>query len=259
MRQFESQILSNKQISADFFEASLRWDAAAGVPSPGQFLTVRVSPDSVPLLRRPFAFAGFDAQSQTALIIYQKRGRGTEILASKQPGEKIDVLGPLGVPFPVGDGHGKLIVVAGGVGLGPILFLAARLKQRGFIAEFVFGCRSKSLIPNTAVFADAGARICTDDGTAGFGGNAVQYIEGSLKPDAHTVIYGCGPVPMLKSLCGLAQSSGARVWVSLESVMACGVGACMGCAVSAASGYLRACKDGPVFNGKDILWEQISN
>jgi len=257
MRQFESEIVYNRQISDDFFEASLRWSAAAGVPAPGQFLTVRVSPDTVPLLRRPFAFAGFDAQSQTAIIIYQKRGRCTEILSAKQPGDKIDVLGPLGVPFPVDDGQGKSIVAAGGVGLGPVLFLTAYLNRRGIPAEFVFGCRSKSLIPNTALFADAGARICTDDGTAGFGGNVVQYIESSLKPDGNTVIYGCGPVPMLKSLCDLAHPHAARVWVSLESVMACGVGACMGCAVSAASGYLRVCKDGPVFNGKDIVWEQM--
>jgi len=257
MKQFESQILSNKQISADFFEMSLKWDVAAGVPAPGQFLTVRVSPDSVPLLRRPFAFAGFDAQSQTVFIIYQKRGRGTEILSAKQSGGKIDVMGPLGVPFPVDDGQGNSIAAAGGIGLGPILFLAACLKQRGISTEFVFGCRSKSLIPNTDHFQDAAARICTDDGTAGFGGNVIQYIESNLKPDAHTVIYGCGPVPMLKGLCGLAQSRGARVWVSLESVMACGAGACMGCAASSKSGYLRVCKEGPVFNGKDISWEQI--
>jgi len=257
MKQFESQILRNIQISADFFEASLMWDVAAGTPAPGQFLTVRVSQDSVPLLRRPFAFAGYDSQTQTALIIYQKRGRGTEILSTKQPGEKIDVMGPIGTPFPIDDSQEKSIAAAGGIGLGPVLFLAARLKQRGIPAEFVFGCRSKSVIPNTTLLADAGAHICTDDGTAGFGGNIVQYMESSLKPDGHTVIYGCGPVPMLKSLCALAQSRGARVWVSLESVMACGVGACMGCAVSATSGYLRVCRDGPVFNGKDILWEPM--
>jgi dihydroorotate dehydrogenase electron transfer subunit len=255
MKQFQAKIVYNKRIGEDFFEASLEWDVAAGIPSPGQFLTVRMSPDSVPLLRRPFAFAGFDGH--TATIIYQKRGRGTEILASKQSGEKLDVIGPLGNPFPIDDGQGKSIAAAGGVGLGPVLFLAARLKERGIETEFVFGCKSESRIPKTALFESAAARICTDDGSAGFAGNVVQYIESGVKPDEKSIIYGCGPVAMLKGLCGLARSRGARAWVSLESVMACGVGACMGCAAPSPQGYLRVCKEGPVFDGKDIIWEQM--
>ena len=257
MKQFQAKIVYNKQIGEDFFEASLGWDAAAVVPAPGQLLTLRVSPDSVPLLRRPFAFAGFDGQARTVQIIYQKRGRGTEILSAKKPGEKIDVIGPLGNPFPINDGQGKSIAAAGGIGLGPVLFLAARLKQRGIETEFVFGCKSGPLIPKTDLFESAGARVCTDDGSAGFAGNVVQYIEGSLKPDEKSIIYGCGPVAMLKGLSGLAQARGARAWVSLESVMACGVGACMGCAAPTSQGYMRVCKEGPVFDGKDIIWEQM--
>jgi dihydroorotate dehydrogenase electron transfer subunit len=257
MKQFKAKIVYNRQISADFFEASLTWDAAAGDPSPGQFLTVRVSPDSVPLLRRPFAFAGFDEKERTAQIIYRKRGRGTEILSAKRPDETVDVAGPLGTPFPVDGGQGKSIAAAGGTGLGPVLFLAARLKRRGIETEFVFGCKSETLIPKTALFESAAARICTDDGSSGFAGSVVQYIESGLKPDSNSIVYGCGPVAMLKSLCGLALARGARAWVSLESVMACGVGACMGCAAPASQGYLRVCKEGPVFDGKDVVWEQM--
>ena len=257
MKQFKAKIVYNKQISAGFFEASLTWDAAAGDPSPGQFLTARVSPDSVPLLRRPFAFAGFDEKERTAQIVYQKRGRGTEILAAKRPDDGIDVIGPLGNPFPVNDGQGKSIAAAGGIGLGPVLFLAARLKRRGIETEFVFGCRNEPLIPKSGLFASAAARICTDDGSVGFAGGVVQYIEDSLNPDENSIIYGCGPVAMLRGLCTLARAHGARAWVSLESVMACGVGACMGCAAPAAQGYLRVCKEGPVFDGKDIIWEQM--
>jgi dihydroorotate dehydrogenase electron transfer subunit len=257
MKQFWAKIVYNKQIGEDFFEASLTWDAAAAVPAPGQLLTLRVSPDSVPLLRRPFAFAGFDGQAHTAQIIYQKRGRGTEILSAKQSGEKIDVIGPLGNPFPVDDGQEKSIAAAGGTGLGPVLFLAAHLKRRGIETEFVFGCKSESFIPKTALFESAAARICTDDGSAGFAGNVVQYMESGIKPDEKSIVYGCGPVAMLRGLCGLARSRGARAWVSLESVMACGVGACMGCAAPTSRGYLRVCREGPVFDGKDIIWEQM--
>jgi dihydroorotate dehydrogenase electron transfer subunit len=255
MKQFESEIISNGQISDGFYEMSMSWDAVAGVPQAGQFLTLRVYPDSVPLLRRPFAFAGYDESAQIASIIYQTRGRGTEILAQKQSGEKIDVIGPLGNIFPIDGSQKKSIAAAGGIGLGPILFLTSTLRKRGIDTEFVFGCRNKSLIPNSALFNDAAARICTDDGSAGYKGNTVQYINTEIKPDARTVIYGCGPEPMLKSLCGLTDSSGAKVWVSLEAMMACGVGACMGCAVSTGDGYQRVCKEGSVFDGRDIVWE----
>ena len=254
MKQFMSQIVGNTQVGKDLFEMSLAWDARAGLPLPGQFLTVRVSPDTVPLLRRPFAFSGFDESARTASIIYQRRGRGTEILSEKLAGEEVDVIGPLGSAFPVDEGQGKSVAVAGGVGLGPILFLAADLRRRGIDTALVFGCRSAAFIPNTAGFKAAGARICTDDGSAGFKGNAVEYIRDNIISDDNTVIYGCGPEPMLKGLCGLAEASGAKVWVSLEAMMACGVGACMGCAVQTAQGYSRVCKEGPVFDGRDVTW-----
>jgi len=254
MKQFGSEVIYNKQIGDSFYEMSLVWDAAAGSPEPGQFLSVRVSPDTVPLLRRPFAVAGYDESAQTATMIYQVRGRGTEMLAAGQPGERVDVIGPLGNPFSI-DGHqGKSVAAAGGIGLGPILFLVSALRRRGIETEFVFGCRSKPFIPNSELFKDAAARICTDDGSAGFNGNVVQYINTEIKPDSSTVVYGCGPVPMLKNLSGLAAPTGAKVLVSLEAMMACGVGACMGCAVKTTQGYQRVCKEGPVFDGRDIVW-----
>ena len=255
MKQLQSQLISNRQISAGFYELSMRWDKSAGVPLPGQFLTVRVTQDSVPLLRRPFAFAGFDESKQTASIIYQKRGRGTEILCAKQPGESLDVIGPLGTPFPVSEGQGETVAVAGGVGLGPILFLVNYLRERSIPVTFVFGCRNSSFIPDTAAFKAALPHICTDDGSVGFKGNSVSYLEQNVKIDEKTVIDGCGPNLMLKGLSALALSKGARAWVSVEQVMACGVGACMGCAVKTVSGYARACKEGPVFNAKDVVWE----
>jgi len=255
MKQLQSQVLSNRRISADFFELSMRWDKLAGIPLPGQFLTVRVTQDSVPLLRRPFAFASFDESAQTASIIYQKRGRGTEILCAKQSGETLDVIGPLGTAFLVNEGQGESVAAAGGVGLGPILFLADYLKKRSIPVTFVFGCRTSSFIPDMAAFKELSPHICTDDGSVGFKGNSVSYLEHNVKIDENVVVYGCGPEPMLKSLSALAESKKARAWVSVEQVMACGVGACMGCVIKTVSGYARSCKEGPVFNAKDIVWE----
>ncbi len=255
MKQLQSSILSNSQISADFFELSFSWDPEAGVPLPGQFLTIRVSQDSVPLLRRPFAFSGYDEKAGTASIIYQKRGRATQILTGKQAGETLDVIGPLGKPFPVPEQKKSSFLVAGGVGLGPVLFLATYLKARDWPVAFVFGCRTASFVPDSDAFNKADPVICTDDGSAGFKGTSVQYLEQGGKVNADSLLYGCGPNPMLKALSGLAEAKGAQVWVSVEQVMACGVGACMGCVVKTTSGFQRACKEGPVFDGRDIVWE----
>jgi dihydroorotate dehydrogenase electron transfer subunit len=286
MRQFHSQILQNAQISRDLFELSLSWDYPAPEPRPGQFLTIRVSPESVPLLRRPFAFASFDAGAKTASVIYQIRGRGTELLSAMRAGEALDVAGPFGAPFPIDSDMRNAVVVAGGVGLGPMLFLSSALRASNIPQEFIFGCRSKPFVPDAKCFRDAGARVCTDDGSAGFAGNAVEYLgqraaysvqrasgvdtqsstitshpssaDASISIGPGVVVYGCGPAPMLRALCEFCRPLGARVWVSLEAVMACGVGACMGCAVAlSGGGYARVCREGPVFDGGGVLWEAM--
>ncbi|MDR2693531.1 MAG: hypothetical protein LBB74_04870, partial [Chitinispirillales bacterium] len=181
-----------------------------------------------------------------------------EFLSAAREGEGIDVIGPLGTPFVIDTNQQKHIIVAGGVGLGPMLFLSSTLKSRGIAARFVFGCRNSSLIPDTKLFTDAAPQICTDDGSTGFRGTAADYIKANISLCIDTAIYACGPLPMLKSINELAASGGARCLVSLEAVMACGVGACVGCAVPVAGGgYSRVCKEGPVFDGKDILWKLI--
>jgi len=255
--QFAARIIANDRIGEGFFEMSLAWDPGAPVPVPGQFLTVRAGGGAVPLLRRPFAFAGFDAGSSSATVIYQERGAGTRFLAAAEGGRgELDVIGPLGAPFVIDTNQRKRIIVAGGIGLGPMLFLASALKARGVSASFIFGCRNKGFVPDTKTFTDADPQICTDDGSVGFRGTAADYISANISLDTNTTVYACGPLPMLKSVNQIARSSGARCVVSLEAVMACGVGACMGCAVPiAGGGYARVCKEGPVFDGGGVLWE----
>jgi len=257
--QFTSRIIANDRIGEGFYELSLAWDRYVPRPMPGQFLTVRVGGGAVPLLRRPFAFADFYEASSIATVIYLKRGPGTELLAAARPGgEGLDVIGPLGTPFAVDTNQQKHVIAGGGVGLGPMLFLASALKARGVPSQFIFGCRDQSLIPSIKKFADAGPRICTDNGSVGFHGTVADCINTNLSLDANTTIYACGPLPMLKSVNEIAQSHGARCLVSLEAVMACGVGACVGCAVPVVGGgYARVCKEGPVFDGGEVMWERM--
>jgi dihydroorotate dehydrogenase electron transfer subunit len=253
MKQFTAEILNNSILSAEFFEIKFTWNKVAGAPLPGQFFTVRVSGNTAPLLRRPFAFSAFDKKKGTASMIFQKRGRGTEILAVMETGEPLDIIGPLGKPFPMPDKKQKALLVAGGIGLGPVLFLASRLNG----AKLVVGCRTKNLIPTSSTFAGLKPAVCTDDGSTGFKGTAGDYlksIEQTVTGD--TVIYACGPLPMLKACHELARRRGAQCFVSIEQVMACGVGACLGCAVKAVDGgYKRACTEGPVFNSRELKWE----
>ena len=256
MKQFSAAILGSYPLSTGYFECEFTWDKAAPSPEPGQFFTVRASDDTVPLLRRPFAFSAFDGKEGTVSMIFQKRGRGTCLLSAKQKGDRLDVIGPLGKPFPMPDRGEKTLLVAGGIGIGPIIFLAQTLRKEKIPVIMVFGCRTASLLPSGGSFAASEAVICTDDGSRGFKGTAGDYLKSIERSvGSGTIIYACGPQPMLKTCHSIAVRQGCECFVSVEQVMACGVGACMGCAVkSAAGGYKRACTDGPVFNSKDLQW-----
>jgi len=261
MKQFRASIVSNRPVSDDFHAIEFTWPSAAGIPAPGQFFTVRVSDGTVPFLRRPFAFSGFDGAGHIASAIYKRRGRGTEILAAKKEGETLDVIGPSGNPFMLPAPNCTPVLAAGGIGLGPVLFLARVLHDAGRRAVFAAGFRTAMDIVDKTLFGQSAVTLCTDDGSEGFKGTTVDYIRQYLeRADSVSrtamVMYACGPMAMLKGCHETAQRFGVTCYVSVEQVMACGVGACMGCVVKAAggNGYVRVCSDGPVFNSRDIEW-----
>ena len=267
MRQFEAEILDNRPVAESWRELSFAWDGEEAEPEPGQFFTFRASEGSDPLLRRPLAFSGFAAASGgagsvgrgavRASAIYHVRGKATRLLADLAVGSRIDLIGPLGRPFP-GPLEGEVPVIAGGgIGLGPVLFLDAALRARGLDPLLVLGFRSSSLVPT--IDLPAGAVLCADDGSAGFRGTTVDWISRNASEAAAGAairLYACGPGPMLAALADLAAERGWPGWFSAEQWMACGVGACMGCALPRADGkgYLRACADGPVFDSREIAW-----
>lgn len=256
MQQFNSIITANKKIAESYYYMELSWPID-DIPSPGQFMTLRISDDTSPLLRRPFAFSGYDSSKKICSIIYQKRGRGTELLIGKQPGDSINVIGPLGKPFPIPHEKGKQILVGGGIGIGPILFLASQSKELQLDSIFIFGCRSRPFIPDLQSFKDFNPIICTDDGSEGFKGTAGDYLKSiEDKISSKDTFYCCGPHPMMQACHEIANKHKAACWVSVEQIMACGVGACMGCVVKIINppGYARACKEGPVFLSSELLW-----
>lgn len=259
MKQFNSQIISNVQIAKDLFHLEFLWDKKNGTPLPGNFLTIRISPNSIPLLRRPFALSSFDRNKAKASILYQKRGIATEILSGKSTGDNLDIIGPLGNSFSIKKSVSTIIAVAGGIGIGPILFAASTLQSNGKTNFLIIGARSSEYLPEKKYWSLLGFEpvISTDDGSTGMKGTVLDVLK-TIETNhcANAEIFSCGPLPMLKACHEFAAGRGILCKVSMEQTMACGVGACMGCVIKTvhAPGFARVCKDGPIFDSRDILW-----
>ncbi len=259
MRQFAAEVISNGQIAAGYFELSFSWRNTEETPLPGQFISLKSYGTTDLVLRRPFAVSAFDAVGGEARIIYQLKGKATTALAGRLAGESLDVIGPLGNSFPAPSGK-RPILVGGGVGLGPILFLGNRLLGEGRHPLVVLGFRGASLIPELSSRCRFEPNLCTDDGSAGFRGTVVDYLR--QLPGAELAggeLYACGPNPMMAGCHSLASDFDLACWVSMEQIMGCGVGACMGCAIPVAgsASYARVCTEGPVFSSRTIAWTSL--
>lgn len=224
-------------------------------PLPGQFFTVLPHRYPVPLIRRPFAYS--DSRESGFSFIYEIRGTGTQDLARLEAGAVLDLIGPLGSAFPQVPAGVRPILVAGGIGVGPILFLARDLAQTGQQPLIILGARNALLVPDLEWPSGTEIRICTDDGSTGIPGTVLDGLSNENLDDA--VFFTCGPHPMMAAIHSLAESAGSRCWVSMEEIMACGVGACQGCVIpmtndSDSPEYKRACVEGPIFDSREILW-----
>ncbi|MDF1567926.1 MAG: dihydroorotate dehydrogenase electron transfer subunit [Spirochaetaceae bacterium] len=250
----QARILSHRAVADGYKEMSLSWsDAAQAIPKPrpGQFFTLLPILYPTPILRRPFAYS--DADKTGFSFIYEIRGPATRDLAKADIGDEIDWIGPLGSTFPHPPEGSRPVLVAGGIGLGPIYYWARFLAETGLKPLVILGARSKNLIPELEWPENLELRICTDDGSMGLHGTALV----GLKPSdmASAAFYTCGPHPMMAAVHQSALDSGRPCWVSLEEMMACGVGACQGCAVAVGDGtYKRVCVEGPVFNSREVAW-----
>jgi dihydroorotate dehydrogenase electron transfer subunit len=224
---------------------------------------LQVRPGIDPLLRRPFSICGRDRNR--ILILYQVVGRGTAILMSAKQGERVSVLGPLGKGFEIPAKGNTPILVGGGIGVAPLFFIAQSLKRRN--VEFMMGFASASEILPLGRLKGPRIKIslATDDGTRGHAGFVTDLLERRIEkraPDKGGInLFVCGPRPMLKKVARLALAHRIPCHVSLEARMACGLGACLGCAVKASfsegRAYYHVCKDGPVFPVEAIDWEAL--
>ncbi|HHV61869.1 MAG TPA: dihydroorotate dehydrogenase electron transfer subunit [Firmicutes bacterium] len=289
--QVVAPVISNVEIAPSIFRMSLSAPGIARSALPGQFVHVvchdagnHVSEGSRnsglsldPLLRRPFSICRVDRSGATIDLVYQVVGRGTEMLSRVAPGEAgragaVDILGPLGRGFDIPrslageDAAGRALLVAGGLGVAPLIFLAYALAERQVRADVAVGARSRDLLWGIDEFEllGFGVELATEDGSAGARGLVTELVERRLCESLgghgaptvrYAAIFACGPAPMLAAVARLAGERGVPCQVSLEERMACGVGACLGCVVKTKAGYRRVCADGPVFNAADIFFD----
>ncbi len=263
MKQFRARVRSNRNIAKDYYEMVFDWPESAESPLPGQFISVKSFGTADLILRRPFAISAFETADGFAAIIYQKRGKATSMLAATDPGELVDLVGPLGNSFPLTQELTSLLV-GGGVGLGPIVFLGSRLASLRLRPTVVLGFRDASCVPTDYVGAlRFEPVVCTDDGSVGFHGTTVDWLRAHAAegrdPFARTSVYACGPNAMMSVCSDFCERLGLPCWVSMEQIMGCGVGACVGCAipVNGSERFARVCTEGPVFESRAIQWEQI--
>lgn len=219
--------------------------------SPGQFVNIKVSNSTFPLLRRPFSIC--DVEGENLLFMFSVFGEGTKLLAGKKPGEDIDLLGPLGRGFNIEGDYETAVIVAGGIGAAPFPFLTRMLPADKKIFTFVGGRSAQDVI----TYGIKNYLISTDDGSLGFKGNVVQLLESNseLLKNTKVKIFGCGPTAMLRALKVFSEANSFECEVSTESAMACGFGICQGCPIETPEKeqYYLICKDGPVFNVKSVI------
>ncbi len=261
MIQTKALVLGTQRLGPLFYRLKLKAPSISSQAQPGQFVHLKVDEGYDPLLRRPFSFHHTDPSQGCFDLLIKLRGKGTRLLSQKSPGEELDLIGPLGNGFPLPHSGQSPILVAGGAGIAPLFMLAERLTSaRGNL--FFWGAKRKEEIFLRDEFSSLGWRleISTEDGSIGYRGLVTDLLQAYLsKAKDNCLIYTCGPWGMLKEVARLSGQNHLPCWVSLEGNMACGVGACWGCAVrckvEGKLGYRRICKDGPVFSAEEVIWD----
>ncbi|MFH1245248.1 MAG: dihydroorotate dehydrogenase electron transfer subunit [Candidatus Omnitrophota bacterium] len=282
MIQGKFKILSQQKAGPECFKMSIFAPAIARCACPGQFVHLRCQEGPEPLLRRPLSFHRI--YQDKFEVLYRIAGRGTALLAKKQEGDTIDVIGPLGKGFVFPSTVHRepqtanrkpqtAILVAGGMGAAPLLALAEALAggKNALPDEqeiiILLGAKTKTELLCEKTFKELGCdvRVATDDGTKGHKGFVTELFKEVLQSTINNIrtgdkpvpaiIYACGPHPMLKEVARISMKFDVPAQGALEEKMACGVGACLGCVVETSQGYQRVCKDGPVFDLSEIKWD----
>jgi dihydroorotate dehydrogenase electron transfer subunit len=262
------EIIGNRCTAPGHFLMTVRLPHLFTTPAPGQFVMIHETGRGDPLLARPFSVFDFHRFGDHVVLelLYRVAGRGTSLFSRMMSGDELTLLGPLGRGFTLPAGIRRAVCVAGGVGVAPLHFLihSGFLTARGEsprAAIFYLGARTKDLLAGVERLNDfCDLRICTDDGSLGHRGPVTDLLKCDIEDydPQETVVLACGPIPMIRALERLLRNNSIPCQVSLEERMACGIGACLGCAIAIGgpgrkTEYRRVCEDGPVFDLREIL------
>lgn len=257
----QALVVSNRSAGSGYYRLVLKAPLAAKDARPGQFVMLRVSDSMDPILARPFGISAVLPRGAIE-VYYRVVGRGTSILTNVGAGQVLSFHGPLGNGFPMPGRGVTPVFVAGGSGFPPLLYLSRALHRR---SHLFCGARDRSCLLSTSIILQfrkngAQAHIATEDGSAGTQGRVTDLLTTFLfshNADKKSIIYACGPRPMLAAVALLASERSVPCYVSMEERMACGLGVCMGCSVRVEGGaYRRVCKEGPVFDSREIEWRE---
>jgi dihydroorotate dehydrogenase electron transfer subunit len=248
MMQIFAPVVENKTVGPGLFTLSLHAPRIAAVVQPGQFLNIKITDYGTPFLRRPFSV--YRREESTITVLFGVIGIGTTLLARVRAGEALDIIGPLGVPFRTDDDYDTALLVAGGLGVAPLPLLTESVLALGKKIHTFLGARTADQLVDSCL---ENVHTATDDGTRGHRGTVIEYLQNYLSQTdlGRMKIFACGPTAMLKALARVTGEFHIPCEVSLESVMACGIGICQGCPVERANGpnkYALVCKDGTVFD-----------
>ncbi|HFQ80423.1 MAG TPA: dihydroorotate dehydrogenase electron transfer subunit [Desulfobacterales bacterium] len=261
MIQVKRQIILNESLGADIYRLSIQAPEIAAAAQAGQFIMVKAGMGFDPLLRRPFSI--HQVEGDEIRILFKRLGKGTALLSKLNAGERLDILGPLGNAFTLK--QPPCCLIGGGMGVAPLLFLAQTMLSRGITPHILLGARNKEeLMAFLPAFQALGCPLqyATDDGSMGQRGFIIEALPPLLAKDNKVKwqVYSCGPYPMMRAVAAICHSK----WpcqVSMETMMACGISACLGCTVTARNTnekggqYLHVCQDGPVFAADRIEWK----
>ena len=254
-------VLFNKQIAEGIYHLSVQAPRIAATSRPGQFVQIKVASEPpVQFLRMPFAVFDVDESAGSVDVCYQVVGEGTEQLSHVVIGDEVDFVGPIGNGWHIPDGTRRALLACGGVGAPALKLLADELAAKGTQVDVVIGAQTAKRLACTEQFEDStrasgGAlHVATDDGSAGVKGFVNAITDELLATRAYDYVAVCGPPLMERSVALPAIEPGVTCEVSMERLMACGVGACLGCVVETRDGLKRCCVDGPVFDASEVIW-----
>ena len=259
-KQIHAKLIKKEEIIKDIYKFSVKAPEIVENSKPGNFIEIRITEGIDPFLRRPISIYNLDKENGILEFIFQVKGKGTEILAKREEGKDVDIIGPLGHGTFKFEKYKNIAVIGGGIGIFPLYELSKEAKQNDIKVNCYLGFRNKDFVMLEKEFEKVtdNLTITTDDGTYKEKGFAIDYLIKDIENEKYECIYACGPLPMLKAIQKYANENNIDCQISLEEKMACGLGVCLGCAVKTAKSpkdapeYWHVCKGGPVFQAKDV-------